>query len=88
MHKEVKEFVRKETFQHSLYVALFYKGLEEHRNVWRVIQNQMKEEKVDIKMIHQGPLPCTRSIFGSIAEYFKYSIRQSQYMKEQPLYLC
>lgn len=33
-------------------------------------------------MIQQGPWACTQSIFGRIAEYFKYSTQQSLNMKE------
>lgn len=76
------EIVRKETFHQNLCFAFFYKGFEEHRNILRVVQNLMKEEKVNIKMIHQGPCACAQSIFGRIAEYLKCSIQWSQHMKQ------
>jgi hypothetical protein len=36
-------------------------------------------------MITQGPCACTPGISGRIAAYFKYSIRQPQYMKRTAL---
>lgn len=87
MNKEVKEVVRKENFHQNHCCYFLLKGSEEHRNVLRVVQNLMKEE-VNIEMIHQGLCAFTQSIFGRITEYFKYSIKQSQYMKRQSLYLC
>lgn len=79
---------KKETFHQNPDFALFYKGFEAHRPVLRIVWNLMKGEKVNIKTTHQGPCACTQSIFGRTAEYFKYPIQQSPYMKEQPLYLC
>lgn len=89
MNKEVKEVVRKETFHQNLYSALFIKG-EEHRNVLRVVLNLLEEERVNTKMIQQGPCTWTQSIFGWVAEYFKYPIQQSQqpqYMKKVAIVL-
>lgn len=80
----------KETFHPTLYFVPIYKGFKEHGDVLRIVQNQKKEGKVNIKMLHQDPMPALKAFFFfcRIAEYFKYSILQSQYIKEQLLYLC
>lgn len=53
----------KETFHPTLYFVPVYKGFKEHGDVLRIVQNQMKEGKVNIKMLHQDPMPALKAFF-------------------------